>query len=98
MTLRFWHRLHTDLSGRFGSGQVSAADPALDRVEGIRHVTNVAGRSGERESVGTAVVVVLMLLGVGIVIDQLFRLRNWLNKAPPTGEVREPDDENGADH
>jgi hypothetical protein len=34
----------------------------------------------------TAIVVVLALLGVGIVIDQLFRLKNWLNKPPPSSE------------
>jgi hypothetical protein len=37
--------------------------------------------------VGTAVVVAivatLMLLGIGIVVNQLFRLRKWLNAAPP---------------
>jgi hypothetical protein len=39
-----------------------------------------------------AIVVVLVLLGLGIVIDQLFRLRNWLNKPPPKAE---PPDEKG---
>jgi hypothetical protein len=37
--------------------------------------------------VGTAVVVAivatLMLLGIGIVVNQLFRLRKWLNAPPP---------------
>ncbi|WP_152531555.1 hypothetical protein [Mycobacterium sp. UM_CSW] len=37
--------------------------------------------------VGTAVVVaivaVLMLLGIGMVVNQLFRLRKWLNAPPP---------------
>ncbi|WP_197515195.1 hypothetical protein [Mycobacterium sp. 1245805.9] len=36
---------------------------------------------------GTAVVVAivatLMLLGIGIVVNQLFRLRKWLNAPPP---------------
>lgn len=30
-----------------------------------------------------AIVVVLMLLGIGIVVNQLIRLRKWLNAAPP---------------
>jgi hypothetical protein len=42
--------------------------------------------------VTAAIVVVLTLLGVGIVIDQLFRLRNWLNKPPPS-----PDDHDTPD-
>jgi len=37
--------------------------------------------------VSTAVVVgivaVLMLLGIGMVVNQLFRLRKWLNASPP---------------
>jgi hypothetical protein len=37
--------------------------------------------------VGTAMVVVvvamLMLLGIGMVVNQLFRLRKWLNAPPP---------------
>jgi hypothetical protein len=32
--------------------------------------------------VGTAIVVILVLLGIGIVVDALFRMRNWLNKSP----------------
>ncbi len=30
-----------------------------------------------------AIVVVLMLLGIGMVVNQLFRLKKWLNAAPP---------------
>lgn len=30
-----------------------------------------------------AVVVVLMLAGIGIVVNQLLRLRTWLNAPPP---------------
>lgn len=30
-----------------------------------------------------AVVVVLMLLGIGMVVNQLIRLKKWLNAAPP---------------
>jgi hypothetical protein len=37
--------------------------------------------------VGTAMVVAivgtLMLLGIGMVVNQLFRLRKWLNVPPP---------------
>jgi hypothetical protein len=38
------------------------------------------------------IAVVAALVAVGIVIDQLFRLRDWLNKAPPS---RPPDDTDG---
>ncbi len=30
-----------------------------------------------------AIVAVLMLLGIGMVVNQLFRLRKWLNASPP---------------
>lgn len=40
----------------------------------------------------TAILVILTLVGVGIVIDQLFRLRTWLKKPPSSPEVREPPD------
>jgi hypothetical protein len=30
-----------------------------------------------------AIVVVLMLLGIGMVVNQLLRLRKWLNAPPP---------------
>jgi hypothetical protein len=36
--------------------------------------------------------VVLMLLGLGIVVDQLLRLRKWLQKSPPGQDAREPPD------
>jgi hypothetical protein len=39
------------------------------------------------------VVVVLMLLGIGIVINQLLRLRKFLNQAPPD----QPPGEDGPD-
>jgi hypothetical protein len=42
--------------------------------------------------VGTAIVVMLALLAVGIVIDQLFRLRKWLKNSPPSRDIREPPD------
>jgi hypothetical protein len=43
--------------------------------------------------VWTAVIVsVLVMVGVGIVIDQLFRLREWLNK-PPGPEPPASEDE-----
>jgi hypothetical protein len=39
------------------------------------------------ESMGTAIVIavvaLLMLAGIGIVVNQLLRLRKWLNAAPP---------------
>jgi hypothetical protein len=47
---------------------------------------------------GTAIVVVLALLAVGIVIDQLFRLRNWLNRPPPAVEPPQSDDGNSPDN
>lgn len=44
--------------------------------------------------VGTAVVVAivatLMLLGIGMVVNQLFRLRKWLNAPPPDHPPGEP--------
>ncbi|OBI17325.1 hypothetical protein A5712_24195 [Mycobacterium sp. E2327] len=44
--------------------------------------------------VGTAVVVaivaVLMLLGIGMVVNQLFRLRKWLNAPPPDQPPGDP--------
>jgi hypothetical protein len=40
--------------------------------------------------VSAAIVVVLMLLGIGIVVDSLLRLRRWLQKSPPGPEAQEP--------
>lgn len=37
-----------------------------------------------------AIVVVLMLLGLGIVINQLLRLRKYLGESPPGSSVEEP--------
>jgi hypothetical protein len=50
------------------------------------------------DSVGTAIVVAivatLMLLGIGMVVNQLLRLRKWLNQPPPgrapEGEAQQP--------
>jgi hypothetical protein len=42
------------------------------------------------EDVSAAIVVVLMLLGIGIVVDSLLRLRRWLQKSPPGPEAEEP--------
>ena len=42
------------------------------------------------DGVTTVIVIVLALLALGIVIDQLFRLRNWLNQAPPQPKDDEP--------
>jgi hypothetical protein len=44
------------------------------------------------EGVTIAIVVALALVAVGIVVDQLFRLRNWLNRPPPSGEIPEHPD------
>ncbi|OBA58714.1 hypothetical protein A5647_19855 [Mycobacterium sp. 1100029.7] len=43
-------------------------------------------------AVVVAIVVVLMLLGLGIVINQLLRLRKYLNESPPGVDVAEPPD------
>jgi hypothetical protein len=43
------------------------------------------------EDVSAAIVVVLILVGVGIVVDQLFRLRKWLQKPPPPQSHEPPD-------
>lgn len=40
----------------------------------------------------TVIVILLALLAVGMVIDQLFRLRKWLNQAPPKPEDHQPPD------
>ena len=40
-----------------------------------------------------AIVVGLLLVGLGIVASQLFRLRDWLNKPPPP-PAEHPDDPN----
>jgi hypothetical protein len=49
------------------------------------------------EPMGTAIVVALMVLGIGIVIDQLLRLRTWLKNSPPgeasSEEAQEPPEE-----
>ncbi|MFZ0227895.1 MAG: hypothetical protein WA415_07105 [Mycobacterium sp.] len=43
---------------------------------------------------GTAIVVILILLAVGVVVGPLLRLRNWLQKAPPfPADVSEPPDD-----
>jgi uncharacterized membrane protein YqgA involved in biofilm formation len=42
--------------------------------------------------VTTVILIVLALLAAGIVIDQLFRLKKWLNQAPPKPTDREPPD------
>lgn len=38
----------------------------------------------------TVIVVVLVLLAIGIVMDQLFRLRKYLNQTPPKPRDHEP--------
>ncbi|WP_186296404.1 hypothetical protein [Mycobacterium tilburgii] len=37
-----------------------------------------------------AIVIVLMLLGLGVVINQLLRLRKYLGEAPPGANADEP--------
>ncbi|WP_328362627.1 hypothetical protein OG976_12630 [Mycobacterium sp. NBC_00419] len=39
-----------------------------------------------------AIVVGLLLVGLGIVASQLFRLRDWLNRQPPPPADDHPDD------
>jgi hypothetical protein len=51
------------------------------------------------ECVTTAIVVTLvLLLGIGIVVNQLLRLKRWLKNSPPNAppdeEAAEPPDEN----
>jgi hypothetical protein len=56
-----------------------------------------AGPACHHGGVTTAIIVVtLVLLALGIVINQLFRLKDWLKNAPPVvppGPVEPPDDE-----
>lgn len=59
---------------------------------GCRAATNL--RPVTIEDVSTAIVVVLILLGIGIVVDQLLRLRRWLQKPPPGRDAQEPPDRN----
>jgi hypothetical protein len=46
------------------------------------------------EDMSAAIVVVVILLGIGIVVDQLLRLRKWLQKSPPGQDAQEPPDGN----
>ena len=39
-----------------------------------------------------AIVVGLLVVGVGIVLSQLFRLKDWLNRQPPPLPAEHPDD------
>jgi hypothetical protein len=45
------------------------------------------------EFMGTAILVALMVLGIGIVINQLLRLRTWLKNSPPGAAPGEGDQE-----
>jgi cytochrome b len=50
------------------------------------------GRKQEDGRMGTAIVVtLLLLLAIGIVTDQLFRLRKWLNRPPDREEPPDTD-------
>jgi hypothetical protein len=44
------------------------------------------------EDMSAAIVVMLMLLGIGIVVDQLLRLRKWLQKSSFDADAQEPPD------
>ena len=47
--------------------------------------------SGNDSGMGTAVIVtLLMLLAVGIVVDQLLRLRKWLDRTPSRDDPEPP--------
>ena len=55
-----------------------------------RVIQEIRVGAGDDKRVGTAVAVTLLvLLAVGIVVDQLLRLRKWLNR-PPSREDPEP--------
>lgn len=41
------------------------------------------------------IVVIAILLGVGLVLSQLFRMRDWLKNSPPLPPPIEFDDEKG---
>ncbi|ODR14867.1 hypothetical protein BHQ16_02110 [Mycobacterium shimoidei] len=45
------------------------------------------------EIVTTAIVVTLMLVAVGIVVDQLARLSKWLKQPPPDRDAQPPDEQ-----
>jgi hypothetical protein len=45
--------------------------------------------------VGTAILITLTVVGVGIVISQLVRMRDWLKRAPPPPDVGASDGEQG---
>jgi hypothetical protein len=68
---------------------------------GQQCVTCPAASTVTMEFVSTAIVVavvaMLMLLGIGMVVNQLLRLKKFLNDSPPDagpdGEVREPPDQ-----
>ena len=42
------------------------------------------------DDVTTVIVVTLVLLGIGIVFNELLRLKRWLKRPPPSGEDAEP--------
>lgn len=44
------------------------------------------------EDVTTAIVLTLALVGLGIVVDQLFRLKKWLKRPPAGGAGSDPPD------
>jgi len=94
-------------SPRGQRGRAEASPPGRDFPPRLALYANVAtdcpGR-GDRvpaapklppvtmKDVSAAIVITLALLGVGIVVDQLFRLRKWLKNPPSGRNSREPPD------
>jgi hypothetical protein len=83
------HRQIQQTAGRAGAGWIAghAGVPMLGTV--TMEVVNTA--------IVVAIVVTLMLLGIGMVTNQLLRLRKFLKDSPPDGAAgedrREPPDQ-----
>lgn len=45
------------------------------------------------DCVTTVIVVTLAIVGIGIVINELLRLRSWLKNSPPRGDDADTPDE-----
>ena len=62
-----------------------------------RHAASTVTMEFMSTAIVVAIVVTLMLLGIGMVVNQLLRLKKYLNEpspdAPSNGEVREPPDQ-----
>ena len=48
--------------------------------------------NGENGIVNAVIAVLLTMVGAGVVINTLFRLRDWLNRPVPRTEDQEPTD------